>query len=128
MEAVSEAQLSEGGLQGDAHFSPQSVRQLLLVDAEALDDLELSAGEIRENLTLRGVGVMQLPSGTTLQVGEAEVVITKECTPCRQMEGVRPGLMTALSGRRGMYARVARAGTVRRGDAVRVVQAEPLLR
>ena len=122
METVYEAAIEEGGLTGDAHFEPQSIRQLLLADAETLEALDLTPGDIRENLTLSGVSVMQLRPGTTLAVGDAQVEITKECTPCRVMEAVRPGLMRELSGQRGMYARVVRPGTVRLGDAVQVLE------
>ncbi|HEX2069087.1 MAG TPA: MOSC domain-containing protein [Actinomycetota bacterium] len=122
MEPVRDAALEEGGLAGDAHFEPQSIRQLLLADAEALEALDLAPGDIRENLTLRGIGVMQLRPGATLAVGEAEVEITKECTPCRRLDEVRPGLMRELSGQRGMYARVVRPGMVRPGDAVHVIE------
>lgn len=122
MEPASAAVLEEGGLTGDAHFEPQSIRQLLLADVETLEALDLSPGDIKENLTLRGIGVMQLRSGTTLAIGDAEVEITKECTPCRRMDEVRPGLMRELSGQRGMYARVVRPGAVRAGDAVRVLE------
>ena len=128
MEHMAEARLSSGGLDGDVHFAAQSARQLLLVDAETLDALNLSSGDIRENLTVRGVGVMELRPGTTIHVGEARVQITKECTPCRNMEDVRPGLMTELSGRRGMYARVVAGGAVRPGDRVDVIETEPRLR
>ena len=99
---------------------------MLLADAEALEALDLAPGDIRENLTLRGVGVMQLRPGTMLAVGDATVEITKECTPCRRMEDIRPGLMQELSGQRGMYARVVSPGVVRPGDAVRIT--EPALR
>jgi MOSC domain-containing protein YiiM len=126
MESLGQADLADGGLTGDAHFAPQSIRQLLLVDAETLDALDVPPGTIRENLTLRGVTVMQLPAGTTLTIGEAEVEITKECAPCQVMEGVRKGLRDQLVGRRGMYARVLRPGTVRPGDAVHVVDPAPL--
>ncbi len=124
MEPAPDAVLEEGGLTGDAHFEPQSIRQLLLADAEALEALDLSPGDIRENLTLRGTDVMALRPGTTLAIGGAEVEITKECAPCRRMDEVRPGLMRELSGQRGMYARVVRGGSVRPGDAVRVLEAE----
>ena len=125
MESMPNAALEEGGLTGDAHFEPQSIRQLLVADAEALEALGLAPGDIRENLTVRGVGVMQLAPGTTLAIGGAEIEVTKECAPCRRMEDVRPGLMRELSGRRGMYARVLSPGTVRPGDAVRVLQPAP---
>ncbi len=126
MELLPHAELRAGGLTGDAHYQAQSIRQLLLADAETLEALDLSPGDIRDNLTLKGVGVMQLRPGTTLAIGDAEVEITKECTPCRRMDDVRPGLMRELSGQRGMYARVVRPGAVRAGDSVRVL--EPALR
>ena len=126
MEPVLDSVLAEGGLTGDDHFSPQTIRQLLLVDVETLEELDLSPGDVRENLTVRGVGVMRQAPGTTLAVGQAIVELTKECAPCRVMDGVRPGLMRELSGRRGMYAKVIRPGEVRPGDPVRI--AEPALR
>jgi MOSC domain-containing protein YiiM len=121
MRLLEETDLVQGGIAGDAHFAPESARQLLLADQEPLLELGVAAGQIKENITVRGLGVMSLPAGTRLAIGEAEIEITKECEPCSRMDEIRPGLKEELVGRRGMYARVLRPGRVRRGDLVRVV-------
>ena len=81
---------------------------------------------MKENITLEGLTLMGLPTGTRLEVGQAELEITKECEPCSRMDEIRDGLKAELVGRRGMMARVTRPGVVRRGDPIRVLQAAPL--
>jgi MOSC domain-containing protein YiiM len=124
---LSEARLEPGGIPGDRHFAPGSARELLLIEQETLDQLGLVVGQVRENLTVRGIPIMGLTPGTLLRIGDAEVEITKECLPCEVMEAIRPGLRRELEGRRGMLAKVRREGTVRPGDgvAVRAPAGEP---
>ena len=126
MRPLEESELLDGGLPRDAHFAPESIRQLLLIEAETLEALGVEPGTVKENLTLEGVALMGLPAGTLLEVGDAEIEVTKECEPCSRMDEIRDGLRTELVGRRGMLARVTRPGTVRRGDRVRVLQGAPL--
>jgi MOSC domain-containing protein YiiM len=126
MQTMPEAELAPGGIPGDRHFAPESARQLLLIEAETLAPLGLGPGEVKENVTVRGVELMGLAPGTRLSLGTAEVEITDECHPCTRMDEIRPGLMLDLDGRRGMLARVIRAGRVRPGDPVEVLKgAEP---
>ena len=120
MEPLDRAELAVGGIPGDSHFAPGSVRQLLLMDAEALAALDLRPGAVRENVTVTGVSLMRLAPGTRLELGAAEVEITKACEPCSRMDELRPGLQAELVGRRGMLARVVSPGPVRSGDPVRV--------
>jgi len=87
MRLLEETDLVQGGIAGDAHFAPESARQLLLADQEPLLELGVAAGQIKENITVRGLGVMSLPAGTRLAIGEAEIEITKECEPCSRMAG-----------------------------------------
>lgn len=125
MARLDRSELLDGGIPGDAHFAPGSLRQLLLIDGETLSALGVEPGTVKENLTIEGVSVMDLPPGTRLEVGAAEVEVTKECEPCSRMDEIRDGLRTELVGRRGMYARVTRPGLVRRGDPVRVLDMDP---
>jgi|SRR5277367_4965554 len=119
MEELAEvAALEERGFEGCAHGRPGSKRQVLLMDRETLDALELGPGIIRENITTEGLNVNGLPLGASLQVGEALLEVTMVCSPCSQIEDLRPGLRNAIRGRRGMLCRIVKGGIIRQGDAI----------
>jgi MOSC domain-containing protein YiiM len=80
-----------------------------------------------ENVTTRGVDLLGLPAGTRLRLGaEAEVELTGLRNPCKQLDGVQPGLMAATLERRGdelirkagVMAVVVAGGEVRPGDPI----------
>jgi MOSC domain-containing protein YiiM len=112
--------LENFGLEGDRHAKSDSKRQVLLIETETLERLGLRVGEVKENITTRGIVLMNLPVGTRLRVGEAILEITGVCHPCERMEELRSGLREELSGQRGMLARVAQSGTLNVGDAILV--------
>jgi MOSC domain-containing protein YiiM len=119
MEELSEVRaLDDTGFEGCAHARPASKRQVLLVDRETLEAMDLPPGMIRENITTDGLNVNGLQIGQLIRVGEARLEVTLVCTPCGQMEAIRPGLRKELWGRRGMLCRVLDGGLIRRGDAI----------
>jgi MOSC domain-containing protein YiiM len=128
MQEVWEAHaVANSGLQGCAHARPGGSRQILLVDSETLNAMGLPPGVIRENITTEGLNVNGLTLGQQLQVGEALLEVTSVCTPCGQLERVRPGLRRELWGRRGMLCRVIRGGVIRQGDPIEKIPALGLL-
>ena len=119
MEELAEVQaLTDAGFAGCAHARPASKRQLLLVDRETLETMDLRPGIIRENITTDGLNVNGLKIGQLLRVGQARLEVSAVCTPCDQMEAIRPGLRRVLWGRRGMLCRVLEGGVIRRGDSI----------
>lgn len=128
MEAVSTATLITGvGLDGDKHAVGASDRQVLLADKETLDAVGVLPGTIKENLTVEGVNVMQLPVGSRVRLGQIAVLeITKVCEPCFRMDEIRDGLRQELEGRRGMVSRVVRGGTISVGDSITIERSESL--
>jgi MOSC domain-containing protein YiiM len=121
MKPVTSAKAIENmGLGGDRHAKADSKRQVLLIEAETLDKLGLRAGQVRENITTRGIALMELPLGTRLRIGEAMFELTVECEPCNLMDQLRPGLKEALKSQRGMLARVTQSGALSVGDAILV--------
>lgn len=110
------------GLEGDRHAKADSKRQVLLMEAETLIKFDLRVGDVKENITTRGIALMSLPVGARLRVGEAVFEITGVCHPCSRMDDLLPGLRETLSGQRGMLARVTQGGLLRVGDAI-VVEA-----
>jgi MOSC domain-containing protein YiiM len=119
MEDLPEIQVvSDSGLEGCAHARAGRKRQVLLVDKETLDAMDLQPGILRENITTNGLNVNSLAIGQQLRVGETRLEVSEICTPCDQMEKIRPGLRRELWGRRGMLCRVIEGGIIRRGDAI----------
>lgn len=114
--------LADFGLEGCAHAQAGGARQVLLVDCETLEALGLRPGALFENVTTSGLNVNGLPVGQQLRIGEALLEVTMVCTPCNQMERIRPGLRRELWGRRGMLCRVVESGIIRPGDPIEKLQ------
>ena len=135
------------GVEGDAHLGKTvkhrshvarnpdqpNLRQVHLIHAELHEELRaagfvMAPGEMGENITTRGIDLLGLPSGTRLRLGEAAIIeVTGLRNPCRQLDGLRPGLMAAtldrdaegnLIRKAGVMAVVIEGGTVRAGDKI----------
>ncbi len=122
MQPVRQARLNQDfGLENDCHARAGSQRQVLLIDEETLQSMNLEIGEVKENLTTRGIALGNLTRGRVLQIGvEVRLQITRPCEPCSRMDEIRPGLRRRLSGRRGMLARVLSGGEISVGDSIRI--------
>ena len=111
--------LEDRGFVGCTHGRKGSQRQILLVDLETLHTMDLLPGSIRENITTEGLNVNGLAIGEQVRVGPALLQVSAVCTPCDQLERIRPGLRREIYGRRGMLCRVLQGGIVRKGDAIK---------
>jgi MOSC domain-containing protein YiiM len=137
------------GVEGDAHSgttvkhrsrvardpSQPNLRQVHLVPAELHDTLReqgfaVSAGQMGENVTTRGVDLLGLPTGARLRLGDkAMVEVTGLRNPCAQLDRIQPGLMGAtlerasdgsLVRKAGIMAVVLEGGDVRPGDPISI--------
>jgi hypothetical protein len=137
------------GVEGDAHsgatvkhrsrlarFAKEpNLRQVHLIHAELHDDLRergfaVSAGQMGENVTTRGVDLLGLPAGARVCLGDTAVIeVTGLRNPCAQLDRIQRGLMGATLGldqngnlvrKAGIMAIVLIGGEVRPGDAIRV--------
>lgn len=135
------------GVEGDAHAgekvqhlyhirkNPDAPNrcQVHLIQAEFLDELSeagfvIAPGQMGENVTTRGIDLLGLPTGARLRLGEAAIEVTGLRTPCRKLDGIQKGLMTATTvkvGRKacfkgGIMAVVVEGGVVTPGDAIQV--------
>lgn len=123
MKEVAEIEaVASRGFKGCAHGRPGSKRQVLLVEGETLDTLGLKPGEIKENITTRGLGVASLRRGQRMRAGEALLEVTLPCGPCGRMDDIRRGLQEELRGRRGILCVVVEGGVIRQGDAITVLE------
>ncbi len=147
---VDEVVLIEGfGIEGDAHGGATvhhrsrkrwnrdlpNLRQVHLIHSElfdqvAADGFSMSPGLIGENITTRGLDLLELPTGTRLRLGQDAVVeLTGLRNPCVQINGIEDGLMKRLisvddSGETvrlaGVMSVVLAGGVVRAGDTIAV--------
>ena len=127
MNPVDSATFIEGfGIEGDRHAvksGARTVRQVLLMDEDTLEGFGLGIGQVRENVTVRGIDLHDVSAGQRLALGDDVVVeITQFCAPCERMDEVRPGLREELFEQRGMLATVISGGAVNVGDQVQVVE------
>ena len=116
------------GFQDCIHGRPGSRRQVLLMDFETLQELGISPGSVKENITTRGLGLVGLAEGQRVRAGEVLLEVTVPCTPCGQMDEIRQGLKEALRGRRGVLCRVLEPGRIRRGDPIEVIPQQAVSR
>ncbi|KAH8649193.1 pyruvate kinase-like protein [Xylariales sp. PMI_506] len=94
----------ERGVRGDAHFGPtvqhrsrlhirpppRNLRQVHLVDIEALDERGLVPGQIGENVATRGLRLLELPAGTRLRfvAGDGvEEIEGRSASPASEEDG-----------------------------------------
>ncbi len=145
------------GVEGDAHMgqtvkhrsrvvrdpSQPNLRQVHLIHAELHTELQaagfaVAAGQMGENVTTRGVGLLGLPTGTRLHLGATAVIeLTGLRNPCTQLNTIQPNLLAATLGRdeqgnvirkAGVMAIVLADGEVLPGDPIRIeLPPEPYL-
>ena len=141
------------GIEGDAHAgvtvkhrsrvaadpTQPNLRQVHLIHDELIEELrrtgfDVAAGVMGENITTRGIKLLDLPKGTRLTLGsDAVIEVTGLRNPCVQLDRYQPGLMKsvldrapdgALVRKAGIMAVVIADGVVQPGDAI-VVQLPP---
>lgn len=140
------------GVEGDAHCGATvkhrsrvavdptrpNLRQVHLLSEELFVELaargfRIGPGDIGENILIRGLDLLGLPTGTCLTIGEALVEVTGLRNPCIQLDRFQAGLTQAVLGRdadgglvrkAGVMAIVREGGCVRRGDALAVTLPE----
>jgi MOSC domain-containing protein YiiM len=104
-------------------------RDLTLVEAEVIEQvsagsgISIEAGELRRNITTRGVRLNDLV-GRTFWLGEVLCKGTGLCEPCRHLEEVtRKALLRPLVHRGGLRAEVLAGGTIHVGDVLELADA-----
>jgi MOSC domain-containing protein YiiM len=115
------------GLEGDAHAGDWH-RQVSLLAVESIRKMEakgatgLVAGIFAENLTVEGIDLPSLPVGTRIAAGDAILEVTQIGKECHGHCEIYALVGDCVMPREGIFTRVVRAGMVRAGDAVDIVQ------
>lgn len=138
------------GVEGDYHYGTKvrhrsrvaqnpdqpNLRQVHLIHEELFGELadvglSVTAAAMGENVTTRGIPLLELPTGTRLHLGETAVVeLTGLRNPCNQLDAIDSRLLPAVAQKQddgsilrkgGVMGVVVTGGIVRPGDAIRVI-------
>lgn len=137
------------GVEGDAHAGKTvqhrydkrrnpdapNLRQVHLMHAELFDQMAelgiaVKPGEMGENITTRGINILNLPRGTQLKIGEAVIEITGLRNPCKYLNQIAPGLMKACLAKHqdgtnfpqsGVMGIILSDGEVKAGDEIHII-------
>lgn len=138
------------GVEGDYHYGTKvrhrsraakdpdqpNLRQVHLIHEElfaelAAQGIPVEPAAMGENITTRGLPLLDLPTGTRLHLGETAVLeLTGLRNPCAQLDGVDQRLLPAVAIKQsdgsierkgGVMAVVIEGGVVRPGDTIRAV-------
>ncbi len=134
---VAEATVTALGLEGDAHRNLEHhggpERAVCLFALERIRALQaeghpIAPGSIGENVTVEGVDWSRVGPGSRFHLGpEVVVEVTRYTTPCMNIApAFKGGNFARVSAKRHpgdsrVYARVVQTGTIKAGDAVRLV-------
>ena len=112
-----------------------NLRQIHLMHSELFDELaplgiRVGPGEMGENITTRGLPILELAPGTRLHIGDAAVIeITGLRNPCNQLDSIDERLLTQVAQKcddgsiirkAGIMGIVLEGGVLQPGDAIRV--------
>lgn len=137
------------GIEGDAHAgitvkhrsrvardpSQPNLRQVHLIHTELHNELkdkgfDISPGDLGENITTKGIDLLQLPTNTKLYLGDQAIIkVTGLRNPCAQLDRFQTGLMSAVLDKdqagnilrkAGIMSIVISSGVVCPGDRIRL--------
>lgn len=137
------------GVEGDAHAgetvqhrsrvakdpNQPNLRQVHLIHEELHEELKakdfkIFPGDMGENITTKGIDLLNLPTDTLLHLGEEAVIkVTGLRNPCAQLDAFQAGLMSAVLDKdeagnivrkAGIMSVVIASGIVKVGDRIKV--------
>ncbi|QSQ09350.1 hypothetical protein H0A61_01711 [Koleobacter methoxysyntrophicus] len=123
---IGKGELIEGfGLKGDAHGGDWH-RQVSLLAVESIEKmqkkgLKVGPGDFAENITTKGLDLVNLPVGTRLRVNGALMEVTQIGKECHSRCAIYYQAGDCVMPREGIFVRVLKSGPVQVGDIVEVV-------
>ena len=125
-ESVDRMLLDENGVVNDKFYAKDIDRSVLIssIDSYRLAksrDIELKYGELGENILI-DYNPYRLKSGTKIQIGEAILEISQNCTLCKSLTKIDSKLPKLLKDDRGIFAKVIKAGEIKKRDKIYLIK------
>mgnify|MGYP001618824069 CR=1 FL=1 len=120
--------IEDFGIEGDAHATQGSHRQLSLLGAESKEKMKklganVSSGDFAENITVAGIDLPALTPGDIMETSGGIILevtqIGKEChSHCEIFRQIGDCVMP----REGIFARIKHGGEIKIGDTIRLAK------
>ena len=114
--------LDEQGIKEDKFYSKDSQRAILITSKESYElaqknDIDILDGLLGENILI-DINPYSLLPGNRLQIGDALLEITQNCTLCKGLTSVNSKLPKLLKNDRGIFAKALNDATICINDPV----------
>ncbi len=117
----------EFGLIGDAHADCCTHRQVSLLAMESIEKMRsqgypVKPGDFAENLTTEAIDLLAIPVGTRVSAGKDVILeITQHGKECHSGCAIFLQVGKCIMPKEGVFARVIKGGSVKAGDAIKVL-------
>ena len=117
------------GIEGDAHAGKWH-RQVSLLALEKIDEFRsrgasVENGAFGENIIIEGFDLKTIPVGTRFRIGDALLELTQIGKECHTHCAIYHQVGDCIMPREGVFTEVIEGGTVRAGDSVELIEADP---
>jgi hypothetical protein len=112
--SVSELHFSTKGITRNVLTSP--LRHVLILPKSISNEFNLNPGDLKENLVVDYPELHDLPSGTVVQIGQAQIRLTFHCEPCSRIKDKVN--LKSIQHKRGYLGQFLNAGVIYIGDPI----------
>lgn len=121
--------IPEWGIENDAHAGKWH-RQVSLLALEKIEAFrakgaDVDYGAFGENIIIEGFDFRSLPVGTRFRIGEALLELTQIGKECHTHCAIYHQVGDCIMPREGVFTTVLEGGTVKAGDPVEMIEADP---
>ena len=104
------AELDINGVVGDKFYAKDPERSILITSKDSYtlakqNSININSGILGENILI-DINPYSLVSGDRLQIGNAILEITQNCTLCKGLTTINPKLPKLLKNDRGIFAKI----------------------
>lgn len=121
--------IPDWGIENDAHAGKWH-RQVSLLAVEKIDEFKsrgasVDNGAFGENIIVEGFDLRALPVGTRFRIGDALLELTQIGKECHTHCAIYHQVGDCIMPREGVFTVVLEGGTVKAGDEVELIEADP---
>jgi MOSC domain-containing protein YiiM len=119
---INSCEITENGLLGDAHAADWH-RQVSLLAEESIDKIrdklpDIQFGAFAENLTTKGIDLVNLPIGKQMKIHDVILEVTQIGKECHQGCAIQQQTGKCVMPTDGIFTKVIRTGTIHTGDEI----------